>query len=133
MKTERKQSNLHKILYNLIAVKAMKVDKYFWGRETKIVKQLVELYGEEFMLWLTPPEGYRMASMVYFKTKEGQTYLHGKLFEYRCQQGVQIKDKPEIILSSEKIGEDTMFETKKPRTLKEFLNLYAKDENRTDS
>jgi hypothetical protein len=123
MKKPRKQNSLHKILSNLVTIKAVN-DKYFWGRETKIVKQLVEKYGEEFMLWLKPPSGYQLASMVFFKTKEGEKHLTDQLFEYRLQKGVQTTEKPEIVLSSDKIGEDIEIK-RKPRTLKEFLN-YAK-------
>jgi hypothetical protein len=123
MKTPRKQNNLHKILHNLVTVKVVN-DKYFWGRETKIVKQLVEKYGEDFMLYLKPPAGYRIQSMVFFKTQEGQKHLTDQLFEYRVQQGVQPTEKPVIVLSPEKIGEDVEVK-RKPRTLKEFLNQYA--------
>lgn len=120
----RKQNNLHKILHNLVTVKPVN-DKYFWGRETKIVKQLVEKYGEEFMLWVKPPAGYRIQSMVFFKTKEGEKHLTDQLFEYRVSKGVQTTVKPEITLSPTKIGEDVVIQHK-PRTLKEFLN-YGKE------
>jgi hypothetical protein len=127
MKKPRKQNNLHVILHNLVIVKASGNDRYFWGRETKIVKQLVKKYGEDFMLWVTPPEGYRVASMVFFKTREGENYLNGKHFEYKCQNAVQTKDIP-VVLSQEKVGEDVKIEPRKPRTLKDFLNYYGKND-----
>lgn len=131
MKSPRKQNKLHVILNNLVTVKFSSNDKYFWGRETKIVKELVKKYGEDFMMKLAPPEGYKQSSMVYFKTKDGQDYLNGKYFEYKCANGIQIKKEESVELSKEKIGEDAIIERKKPRTLKEFLTLYGKDNQRT--
>lgn len=105
-----------------------------WKQQAKLFTQLSQIYGKEFMLWIAPPEGYQITSLVQYRTAFGKNYLSDQLVEYAKFKGVAQEKKEEIVLSEAKIGEDNTAVTSQvraPRTLRDFLN-YGK-ETRTNS
>ena len=120
-----RQPTVQQILINKFVTVEFSVDNNFWGRETKIVNCLIKKYSQEFLAWLQPPHGYRVNSMVYFLGKEGQDYIAGQLVAYRKATTDYSPNPLEITLAQHKIGEDIVVESK-PKSLKDFLNLYNK-------
>jgi len=95
-----------------------------WGREGRICATLSKKYGAEFLLWASPPEGYKVGSLTFYYSVLGRNYLSDQLVAYAKYKGVGQQEKQEIVLTEHKIGEDTTTDFK-PKTLKEFLN-YGK-------
>jgi hypothetical protein len=95
-----------------------------WGREGKICATLSKKYGADFLLWVNPPEDYKVNSLTFYYSVLGRNHLSDQLVEYSKKNRTPSPEKPEIVLSETKIGEDTIT-TFKPKTLKEFLN-YGK-------
>lgn len=96
-----------------------------WGREGRLCATLSKKYGAEFMLWVSPPEGYQVNSLTFYYSVLGRNHLSDQLVEYEKHKGVSI---PQVVtqpIATEKLDEDIVT-TFKPRTLKEFLN-YGKD------
>lgn len=98
-------------------------DPASWGREGKLCATLIKKYGKEFLLWVSPPEGYKVNSLLFYFSVFGKNYLSDKLLEYSKQQ-IPSKSS-EITLASTKIDNDAILPTPQPRTLKEFLE-YGK-------
>lgn len=96
-----------------------------WGREGRICATLSKKYGAEFMLWVSPPENYKVNSLTFYYSVLGRSHLSDQLVEYSKQKAVSPQEKKEIPLAPDKIGEDITTEFK-PKTLKEFLN-YGKE------
>ena len=116
----RKLTKQQVLINKLVTVEFSK-DKYFWGRETKIINNLIEKYSFEFLDWVKPPHNYKVTSLVYFLTGAGQKYLSEQLFEFQ-RENMDLSPVSSIIeLEDEKIGEDILIK-KKPNTLQEFLN-----------
>jgi hypothetical protein len=122
----RKKTNLQLLIERLVVVP--QGDRRFWARESKMAKELLALYGEEFLLQVPPREGYKSPSLAFFKTTAGKHYLSDQLFEYKKRNSNLVEEKKDVELASEKIGEDVVVQ-KKPRTLKDFLN-YGKEDRR---
>jgi hypothetical protein len=101
-----------------------------WGREGKICSTLSKKYGADFLLWIKPPEGYRINSLTFYYSVLGRNYLSDQLVEYAKFKGVAQEKKPEISLAPTKIGEDIITQSK-PKTLKDFLN-YGKTLRQSD-
>jgi hypothetical protein len=85
-----------------------------------MAKELIATYGDAFMLWVPAREGYRVPSLAFFKTPDGQSYLSDQLFEYRRATTNLSQERQTVTLQEEKVGEDVVI-TKKPKTLKDFL------------
>jgi len=101
------------------------MDKWAWGRECRLAKTLITKYGKEFILWMPPPEGMKVSSLMWFFDGLGKNYLSDQMVEYSKQQSGLIPEKQEIPLSQDKIGDDVSV-VHKPRTLKDFLNYGKK-------
>jgi hypothetical protein len=97
-----------------------------WGREGRLANSLIKTYGAEFLLWLTPLEGFKVNSLMWFYSDLGKNYLSDQLVDYKQQSAPIIKE--EIQLGIENIGEDIKVSFK-PKTLKDFLN-YGKTEEK---
>lgn len=95
-----------------------------WGREGKLAKRLITKHGSDILLWMPPPEGYKVSSLMWFFTDLGENYINDQRFEYKKATTNLTSQKPSIPLSETKIGDDINI-VNKPRTLKEFLN-YGK-------
>lgn len=91
-----------------------------WKQQAKLFTILAKTYGADFLLWMPPPENYKVISLSNYRSAYGKNYLSDQLVEYRKFNGVGQEKKEIIPLSADKIGED-IFTEKKPRTLKEFL------------
>jgi hypothetical protein len=123
MPKPRKVSDNQRIIEKFVERKINGVDKYFYGREGKTAKQLIDQYGLEFMLWLPIPYNSKIPSLLWFLNPDGRKYLTSSFFDYKKENPDSIEQSKQVELSSEKIGEDQIVK-KQPRTLKEFLNLY---------
>lgn len=121
----RKLNDCQKVVNNIVAHEfTAKNDRYFWPREMKFARELIKLYGLEFMLWLKPPQNYKVASLLWLKTGFGKDFLSDQKVEY-AKEFRQEEKKEQIELTSSKIGEDIVIK-KEPKSLKDFLNLYVK-------
>lgn len=96
-----------------------------WGREGKICSSLIAKYGSDFLLWVSPLEGYKILSLTFYYSVLGKNYLSDQLLQYTKQKTVPRSETKEISMSQTKIGEDIKTEFK-PKTLKEFLK-YGKE------
>ncbi len=96
-----------------------------WKQQAKIYSTLSKVYGAEFLLWMPPPEGYKVPSLSHYRSAMGKNYLSDQLVEYVKFKGVSQEKKQDIQLAPAKIGTD-IFVSTKPKTLREFLN-YGKE------
>ena len=99
-------------------------DKYFWPREMKMATKLVSEYNLDFLLWVIPPYGKPVPSLAYFVAKYGKQYLMEQFYNFK-KNTLTRPEKEAIILEDSKIGEDAII-SNKPKTLKDFINLYGK-------
>lgn len=128
MKSEFNQKKPRKLSKNQILIKKFVnvefyQNKFFWPKEMKFMSKLIKAYGIEFLEWLSPPSNYKLTSLIYFFTPQGENYLSDQLFEYKKLKTDLTFQKQEISLEENKIGKDIELE-KKPKSLKDFLNLY---------
>lgn len=100
-------------------------NKYFWPKEMKFMSKLIKAYGIDFLEWLNPPSNYKLTSLIYFFTPQGENYLSDQLFEYKKAKTDLTPKSEKIDLQKEKVGEDIQIYSK-PKSLKDFLNLYKK-------
>lgn len=122
-KPTRKLSAQQQVIKKLVV--ANPDDKHFWPREMKMANKLVKEYGHEFMLWLHPPYGKPVSSLAYFLCPDGKNYISQQRFNFR-KESLDLSPKIQSFpLSEDKIGEDVILE-KKPKSLKDFLNLFVK-------
>jgi hypothetical protein len=121
----RKISVPQQIIINLVSDMRGCKDAGIWKNEMRVCATLRKKYGDEFLLWVKPLEGYKFGSLVFYLSVLGKNYLSDQLVEFAKYKGVGQQQTKEIPLAPAKIGEDvvTVFT---PRTLKEFLN-YGKD------
>lgn len=124
-KPPRKVSVPQQIIFNLVSDMRGCHDVGVWKNEMRICALLRKKYGDEFLIWVKPIEGYKFNSLVFYLSVLGKNYLSDQMVEYAKTKGVQTAETKEIPLSETKIGEDVITEFK-PRTLKEFLN-YGKE------
>lgn len=95
-----------------------------WGREGRLCATLSKKYGADFLLWVEPPEGYRVNSLTFYYSVLGRNHLSDQLIAYSKHKGDLTAEKKEIPLAPAKIGNDIVSDFK-PKTLKEFLD-YGK-------
>jgi hypothetical protein len=112
----------HKIISKFVDPASFS-EKYFWPREMKIANTLCKKYNPDFLLWVIPPYNKKIPSLAYFIADYGQQYLQEQFFNYKKSISDFSPKYQEIMLSQNKIGEDTVFK-KQPKSLKDFLNLY---------
>lgn len=96
-----------------------------WKEQAKIYSSLAKKYGPVFLLWVTPPEGYKVLSLSFYHSAMGKNHLSDQAVEYAKFNGVVSERKEEVSLSQAKIGEDITVESA-PKTLKDFLNYGQK-------
>ena len=89
----------------------------FWGREIKIVKQLMEIYPEE-EFWKTLGADFKLNSMAFFKTPDGEKLLSLKYKMFKMDTKVS---EIAVDLFGEKIGEDIEIKKNKNKSIKDFL------------
>ncbi len=119
LKKERKPTQLQLLIHKFIIPETQK-DKYFWGRESKFAKQLIEKYSFEFLNWVGIPFGYRVNSLIYFLSKDGRDYLNGQYFDFLKTKIIKSPEVKVSVESSSVLG-DNIEITKKPKSLQEFL------------
>lgn len=128
-KKPKAKSKNHEVIGRFLDLQAAAGDKYFWPREMKMAGELLKKYPFEFLMQLREPFGkFKMQSLAWFKTQDGKKFLGIWYFEYQKANTNLTVEKEEIVLSESKIGEDIQIK-QKPKTLKEFLNLYGKSNN----
>lgn len=119
----RKISDNQKVIHKFLSPFGLK-DKYFFGRECKIAKQLIDKYGLDYILWVPLPfGGDKLESLRFFLVKDGENYLISFQLEYKKQTTDLSAQPKQIELLEEKIGEDTIIK-REPKTLLDFLNKY---------
>lgn len=118
-------SNNHKIIFRFVTVEFSKNRMGFWPSEMKMAGNMIREHGMEFLMWLEPPNGYKVNSLVWFLTKEGKHYISDQLFEYKKQSPELIKTQTSITLEPNKIDKDVTV-SMRPKSVKEFLN-YGKE------
>jgi hypothetical protein len=117
---ERKKSIQLQIINKFITTEFSK-DKYFYPRESKMANKLIEKYTKEFLLWVSPPFGYKVTSLSYFITSNGKDYLNGQYFEY-LKTKINLTKKTDEQIGKEVLGQNIEISVK-PKTLQEFLNI----------
>lgn len=128
--TPRKLSLMQQVILKHVSGMKGNSNPGEWKQQAKLFSILSKAYGADFLLWMPPPENYKVVSLSNYRSAFGKNYLSDQLVEYRKFKGVGQEKKEIITLSHDKIGED-IFVEKKPRTLKEFLK-YGQ-ETRTNS
>ncbi len=126
IKKPRKLSDTQRIISKFVSSNLGYRDKSFWGREGKITKNLILEYGIDFFNWLDLPDNKQVGSMLWFVAPEGKVYLKIKFFDFKKTAENLFEKQQEIVLSEAKIGEDIKTVRNKPKSLKDFLNLYGK-------
>jgi hypothetical protein len=120
-KIPRKLSNQQVIITKFVDPVMFK-NKGFWPKEMKIANSLVKKYNLDFLKWVIPPYGKKVPSLAYFIADYGQQYLQEQYFNFNKSK-LDLSPKIEKVeLSKDKIGEDVVIN--KPKTLKDFLNLF---------
>ncbi len=122
VKKPRKQSNQQILIAKFVNPERFSA-KGFWPREMKMATKLVETYNLDFLLWVIPPYGKPVSSLAYFRADYGKQYLSEQFFNFQKEKTDLSPEQEQIILSDTKIGDD-IIAIKKPKTLKDFLNLY---------
>lgn len=102
-------------------------DKYFWPREMKMAGELLKIYPVKFLLECKLPfGGKQLKSLSFFKSDYGAAFLREHYMNYLKDLSDFSVNKEPNIPSNTKVGEDIIIQ-KKPKTLKDFLNLYGKN------
>ena len=119
--SERKLSNKQLIVGKFVDTSIQ--PKGFWPREMKVCNKLVGLYGEDFLIWVTPPN-FKAKSLAVYLGDWGKKFLSEQILEFKRNIAKPINevaktDAPE----GEKVGQDAIID-KKPKNLKDFLNLF---------
>ena len=116
----RKISDNLKIINKFIAING-KQHPSFYGRESKLAKNLIEKYSLSFLLWVPLPDNKKINTLLWLSCPEGHNYLNAFIMEYKLHS-VNLSPKIENVqLEHQKVGEDVIIN--KPKTLKDFLNL----------
>ncbi len=119
-----RQPTTQQLIINKFVTVEFSAGKGFWGREIKVANSLLKKYPKDFLLWLEPPHGYKVTSLLHFLTEEGENYILSQLIAYkRATTDLSPKVSP-VILSETKIGDDAIPVKKKPESLKDFLGLF---------
>lgn len=119
--SERKLSNKQLIVGKFVDTSAQ--NKGFWAREMKVCNKLVQIYGEDFLLWVTPPN-FKAKSLAVYLGQWGKDFLSKQILEFKknIAPPITVSVKTEAP-EGEKIGEDVVV-SNKPKSLKDFLNLF---------
>lgn len=118
----RKISDNLKVIKKFVSING-KPHASFYGRESKLAKNLILKYGLDFLLWVPLPDNKQINTLLWLSCHEGYQYLNAYLMEFKSQT-VDITPKTEQIkLEQEKVGEDIQIKPQ-PRTLLDFLNKY---------
>lgn len=90
---------------------------YFWAREVKIVKSLLQTYPEQ-EFWRTLGLDFKLNSMAFWKTQDGEKILSlkYKMFKMDAQPKIQ-----QIEISDQKFGEDIEIKKNKNKSVKDFF------------
>lgn len=126
---EEKKAKRTRNKYQLLVEKFVSSvqNRYFWPKEIKFAKQLIEKYSFEFLIFCDIPYGYKVNSLLYFLGPQGIEYLAEQKPKYDQYIDYLRRANTTIKLEDEKIGDDVLTNyNKKPTTLKEFLNVYGK-------
>lgn len=124
--TSRKVSIPQQIIIKLVAGMRGCSDPSIWKNEMRICSLLRKKYGDEFLLWVTPLEGHKFNSLIFYLTALGKGHLSDQLVQFEKFKGSGIILQPTtVILEKEKLAEDVV-SYRQPRTLKEFLQ-YGKN------
>ena len=127
IKKPRKLSNQQILIKKFVNEESFS-DRNFWPCQMKMANNLIKKYNLDFLLWVIPPYNKKVPSLAYFIADYGQQYLQEQFFNYKKQTS-DFTQKHEIIeLSESKIGEDIKIQ-QKPKTLKDFLNLFTPTTN----
>ena len=119
--SERKLSNKQLIVSKFVDTSSK--DRGFWPREMKVCNKLVAIYGEEFLLWATPPN-FKAESLCVYLGDWGKKFLSDQILEFKRNIAKPINETAKTEApEGDKIGEDAIID-KKPKNLKEFLNLF---------
>lgn len=121
MKSERKPTQ-NQIIINRFIIPEFKVGKYFWPKESAAAKKLIQKYSFEFLNWVEPPFGYKVKSLLYFLSRDGEDYLGGQYFEYLKTQIKETKERPKPLDNLPILGDNVEI-IKKPNSLQEFLKI----------
>lgn len=117
MKKGNKYTNVITYFIKEDSIKLNQRNPSFWAREVKIVKQLMELYPEEDF-WKTLSADFKLNSMAFFKTPDGEKLLSLKYQLFRTEVKTEIIA---VDLFGEKVGEDIEIKKNKNRSVKDFL------------
>ncbi len=106
--------------------KFLKPEKIIWGREIKIAKELLSLYGADFFNDFSLE--FKLNSLAFLKSEAGLGYILD--FKTKRQQTISnnrvldelTKTAPEFKIENNKIGDDIKFK-KKNSSLMEFLDM----------
>lgn len=125
MKSEFKQRKLsnQQILIKKFVDSSFFKNRGFWPREMKMATKLVKEYNLDFLLWVIPPYNKKIPSLAYFMADYGKQYLMEQFFNFKKETTDLSPQINNITLLESKIGEDPLIQ-KKPKSLKDFLNLY---------
>jgi len=118
--TGKKQRKPRKLSKYQVLIKAFIADgsKFSWPNEMRIAKILIDTYGYDFLLSFS--KEFKVKSLVWFLGDKGKKYLLG----HQRQQKLKLERKSYEI-EAEPIGKKQKI-TKKPASIKEFLNLFEK-------
>lgn len=119
----RKISDNLQVIYKFISVNG-KQHPSFYGRESKLAKNLITKYSLGFLLWVPLPDNKKIDTLLWLSCPEGHRYLDAYIMEYKVNTTNLSPKIENVQLEHEKIGEDVIIK-KAPKTLKEFLNLYG--------
>jgi hypothetical protein len=132
VKKPRKLNKGQSLIMRFITPEAWKDNRSFWPREMKIASKLLKEYEYDFLISMPKPFGGKfLDSLCWFISSSGQEYLLVRQREYKtlktCQSMAEENQKTNTIdlTSAPKVGEDIKPDSNKPKTLQDFLKLYA--------
>ena len=96
--------------------------KTLWGKEMKLLNGLVKKYGID-LLYTLPSTKPWLPSLAWFLTPNGKEFLMNAVIDYKKRITNIFPEAELIILLDKKVDNDIIIE-KKPKTIKDFLNLY---------
>lgn len=94
-----------------------KKNPLFWSRETKIVKSLMTTYPE-FDFWKTLALDFKLNSMAFWKTPDGEKILSLKYKMFKTD--IKTNDLA-VELFGQKFGEDIEIKKDKNKSVKDFF------------
>lgn len=118
--TGKKQKKPRKLSKQQILIKAFIADgsKFSWPNEMRIAKILIDTYGYDFLLSFS--KEFKVKSLVWFLGEKGKEHL----LKHQKHQKLKL-DKKSYELEEKTLGRKKKV-SKKPASIKEFLNLFEK-------